>query len=128
MHVAMQTDLLGSIDLRATIHQSGLTATIGVQRADVQTLLANELPALQHALAEKSMQVAQISVLNNSVGGGASSRGDSQNSQQQTAKGTPASTMPFVREIHRVHASEIPSSLADAHGGFYGRGRLNVVA
>ena len=41
MHIAMDTDLLGWIDLRAVIHQSGLTATIGVQHADVQALLSS---------------------------------------------------------------------------------------
>ena len=69
MHVAMQTDLLGSVDLRATVHQSTLTATISVQRADVQALLSNELPALQHALSDRNLQVEQISVLNNPAGG-----------------------------------------------------------
>ena len=79
MHIAMETDLLGAVDLRATMHQSALTATIGVQRADVQALLSNDLPALQHALADKNFHVQQISVLNNSVGGRASS------SEQQEA-------------------------------------------
>ena len=78
MHIAMETDLLGSVDLRATMHQSALTATIGVTRADVQALLANELPALQHALADKNFHVEQISVLNNSVGGRAGSGGEQQ--------------------------------------------------
>ena len=36
MHIAMETDLLGAVDLRATMHQSALTQPIGVQRADVQ--------------------------------------------------------------------------------------------
>jgi hypothetical protein len=78
MHIAMETDLLGSVDLRATMHQSALSATIGVTRADVQALLANELPALQHALADKNFHVEQISVLNNSVGGRAGSGGEQQ--------------------------------------------------
>lgn len=53
MHIAMDTDLLGSIDLRAVVHQSGLTAAIGVQHADVQALLSSELPGLQHALSQR---------------------------------------------------------------------------
>jgi Flagellar hook-length control protein FliK len=84
MHVAMETDLLGAVDLRAAMHQSALTATIGVQRADVQALLSNELPALQHALAEKNFHVDQISVLNNSVGDRAGSHG-----QQETPARNP---------------------------------------
>ncbi|HUO25935.1 MAG TPA: flagellar hook-length control protein FliK [Candidatus Aquilonibacter sp.] len=69
MRISMQTDTLGTIDLRATLHQSGLTATIGVQRGDVQAMLSNDLPSLQHALSDKSFRVDQISVMNNSVGG-----------------------------------------------------------
>jgi hypothetical protein len=86
MHVAMETDLLGAVDLRATMHQSTLTATIGVQRADIQALLSNELPALQHALADRNLHVDQISVLNNSVGGRAGS------SEQQEAPAQHSST------------------------------------
>jgi len=75
IHVAMETDLLGAVDLRATMHQSTFSATIGVQRADIQALLSNELPALQHALSDKNLHVDQISVLNNSVGGRSGSGG-----------------------------------------------------
>ena len=131
MHLAMQTDLLGSIDLRATIHQSGLMATIGVQRAEVQSLLASELPALQHALAEKSLQVAQISVLNNSVTDGGSSRGESQSPYQHAAKNAHASTMPFMREVgafSAVDAADSLGSISESYGGSYGRGQLNVLA
>jgi hypothetical protein len=81
MHIAMQTDLLGSLDLRATIHQSALTATISVQRSDVQLLLASELPSLQHALADRNLHVEQISILNNSVNDRTASNG--QQAQQQ---------------------------------------------
>ncbi len=81
MHIAMDTDLLGSIDLRAVIHQSTLTATIGVQRSDVQMLLTNDLPALQHSLSEQNLHVAQISILGNSIGS-STSQGDGRPQQQ----------------------------------------------
>src|SRR6202035_4140418 len=77
-------DLLGSIDLRAVVHQSTLTATIGVQRADVQILLANDLPALQHALSEQSLHVQQISVLGGSAGSGMD-HGDHPQQQKQNS-------------------------------------------
>lgn len=112
IHVSMNTDLLGSIDLRAVVHQGSLSATIGVQRADVQTLLVNELPALQHSLAEKNFQVSQISVLAGSIGSGANPNrqsSDQQNRRQAPASlptplfcGEPASTL-----ISRANLSEI---------------------
>lgn len=69
MHVAVNTELLGSVDVHAVVRQSTVTATIGVQRPEVQTLLASDLPALQHALSERSLHVEQISVLGGSTGG-----------------------------------------------------------
>jgi hypothetical protein len=90
MHIAMQTDLLGSIDLHAVVHQSTLSATIGVQRADVQSLLANDLPALQHALADQRFHVEQISVLDTSVGGHLEQGGH----QQQQQNGSAPSHLP----------------------------------
>ena len=81
MHVAMQTDLLGTIDLHATMRQSTLTATIGVQRSDVQTLLANDLPALQHALADQHFHVEHIAVLDSSVGAHSGAAGGQQSEQ-----------------------------------------------
>lgn len=86
MRIAMQTDLLGTIDLRATLHQSALTATIGVQRGDVQAILSNDLPSLQHALSDKSLRIDQISVMNNSVGGGLDLGGQRQPQAQPQAQ------------------------------------------
>jgi hypothetical protein len=96
MHISMDTDLLGSIDLRAVVHQGSLSATIGVQRADVQTLLVNELPALQHSLSEKNLQVGQISVLAGNIGSGAN--GDAQSHQQQGRPQTSAPIAPLYRD------------------------------
>jgi flagellar hook-length control protein FliK len=130
MHIAMETDLLGAVDLRATMHQSALTATIGVQRADVQALLSNELPALQHALAEKNFHVEQISVLNNSVGGRAGSGGQQEAPTQHSfaprggyasnlaAAGAAASNTDDMRAI--------ASASTMAHAWSDDRGRISV--
>jgi hypothetical protein len=120
MRVAMQTDLLGSIDLRAAIHQSTFSATIGVQREDVQALLANELPALQHALSERNLQVSQISVLHNSTTGSGSGMHDSRQSphdprQHQPRMGS-ATTMPYVQQIGSAFEDDARSALAESWG------------
>jgi flagellar hook-length control protein FliK len=120
MRVAMQTDLLGSIDLRAAVHQSTFSATIGVQREDVQALLANELPALQHALAEKNLQVAQISVLHNSTTGTSSGMHDSRQSpydpRQHQPRAGSAFTMPYVEQVGSAFEEEARSTLAESWG------------
>lgn len=97
MHISMDTDLLGSIDVRAVVHQSTLTATIGVERADVQTLLANELPALQHSLSEQSLHINEISVMSGSVGARSDFSGNSQ-PQHQAAQPHFASGINSLRE------------------------------
>jgi hypothetical protein len=96
MHIAMDTDLLGPIDLRAIVHQGSLSATIGVERADVQTLLVNELPALQHSLSEKNMQVGQISVLAGSIGSGTNP--NNQPHDQPSRQNTCAPVAPVYRD------------------------------
>ena len=128
MHVAMQTDLLGSIDLRATMHQSAFTATISVQRSDVQSLLANELPALQHALADRNLHVEQISIVNNSVSDGAGS--DGQHPQQQNpdlAKSAAAGNSGGSRVSGPEDpAQERTSRLGDERNSSQGFGRLSI--
>ncbi|HEY6467784.1 MAG TPA: flagellar hook-length control protein FliK [Candidatus Acidoferrales bacterium] len=90
MHIAMNTDLLGLIDLRAVVHQGSLSATIGVQHSDIQTLLVNELPALQHSLSEKNLQVGQISVLAGSIGSGANPNNQPRQDHQNRQSPSPA--------------------------------------
>ena len=106
MHIAMDTDLLGSIDLRAVVHQGSLSATIGVQRADVQTLLVNELPALQHSLTEKNLQVGQISVTSSSIGSGANPNAQSQDQQNHRSQNSGASSAPSAP----VYRDDVPRS------------------
>jgi Flagellar hook-length control protein FliK len=126
MHIAMQTDLLGAVDLRAAMHQSTLTATISVQRSDVQALLANELPNLQHALADKNYHVEQIAVLNNSVGGRSGSSGGQQPAQQQNS---PAGRSVPLARAGGYEAEDSLASLAvpAAYGAAGdGMGRISV--
>lgn len=132
MHIAMETDLLGAVDLRATMHQSTLTAIIGVQRADVQALLANELPALQHTLADKNFHVEQISVLNNSVGDRAGSGGQQQaaaQNQNQNPFMPRAGYLPSVAATAASSADDLRTmagASSMAHTGSDDSGRISV--
>ncbi len=124
MHISMDTGALGSIDLRAVVHQGSLSATIGVQRADVQMLLVNELPGLQHSLAQKNFQVNQISVLAGSVGSGANPYGQPRERQnRQGAAPTPAPPFHDASPtlVSGVHASCIVASSV-------GWSKLSVIA
>lgn len=126
MHIAMSTDLLGSVDIHAVVRQSTVTATIGVQRPDVQTLLANDLPALQHALAEHSLHVEQISVLSGSTG-----------NQMDLGRQTPQNQQGWRGALTASHSvgyntdSRAPQISTDAAGAAtapasYAAGRLSI--
>ncbi len=132
MHVAMQTDLLGAVDLRATMHQSGLTATISVQRSDVQSVLSSELPALQHALSDRNLHVEQISILNNSVNERAGGSGTAPQQQNPNGGGkSPANpNMPqpprAVESLREEMGAAGAASVVQPGGAGYGR--INVHA
>jgi flagellar hook-length control protein FliK len=122
MHIAMDTDLLGSIDLRAIVHQSGLTATIGVQHADVQALLSSELPGLQHALSQKNLHVEQISIFGSAVGSQSSSGG----SQQQKNNPSFASQAPPGYSESTKGAMEANPAFSEAAAVGDAAGRLSI--
>ena len=63
MHIAMQTDNLGAIELHARISGDTVGAAITVEKRDAHTALAIDLPALQLALSDKQLRVEQISLL-----------------------------------------------------------------
>ena len=125
MHVSMDTDLLGSIDLRAVMHQGSLSATIAVQRPDVQSLLVNELPALQHSLAEKNLQVGQISVTAGSVGSEANPQEQTPPDRRQPQTQTAQPMAPVYGDGPPV--SPLPATAAAAARAI-GRSRLSVIA
>jgi flagellar hook-length control protein FliK len=126
MHIAMDTDLLGSIDLRAVVHQSGLTATIGVQHADVQALLSSELPGLQHALSQKNLHVEQISIFGSAVGSQSNQGGSQSQQQKQTPAFAPQATAAWPGSASGPDGALATVSDSVAAGG--GTGRLSVHA
>jgi flagellar hook-length control protein FliK len=126
MHIAMDTDLLGSIDLRAVVHQSGLTAAIGVQHADVQALLSSELPGLQHALSQKNLHVEQISIFGSAVGSQSNQGGGQGQQQKHTPAFAPQAPAAWSGSSNSPDESLATVSDAVAAGG--GTGRLSVHA
>src|SRR5262249_45650012 len=80
MRIAMQTDRLGTVELRARVTGDEVGAAIAVEKRDAHAALAAELPALQQALSERHLRVEHLSLLQ---GGLHSSPGDSGAQQQQ---------------------------------------------
>jgi hypothetical protein len=127
MHVAMNTEMLGSVDVHAVVRQSTVSATIGVQRPEVQTLLASDLPALQHALSEHSLHVEQISVLGGSAGGQTDSRRNAPQNQQNW--GTPGGSLAGANggsETIQNSATELPAAAMSRAAAAAGRLSIHV--
>jgi flagellar hook-length control protein FliK len=107
-----------------------LTATISVQRSDVQALLANELPALQHALADRNLHVEQISVLNNSINDRTGANG--QQHQQQNSNSAKTANSGGARVSHASSSEDTPAPraafAADARNASPRFARLSVHA
>jgi flagellar hook-length control protein FliK len=62
IRIEMQSDSLGGVELRAHISGNQIGASIAVEHHDAQVLLANDLPALHNALAEKNLRIDSLSV------------------------------------------------------------------
>jgi Flagellar hook-length control protein FliK len=69
MRVELRTEDLGTMELRAIMHENRLGAAIGVGTLDAKTALATELPGLQRALMEKNVHLDSISIFSASSGG-----------------------------------------------------------
>jgi len=123
MRIAMQTDKLGNIELRAHLAGETVGAAITVEKRDAHSILAVELPALQQALSEKSLRVDQVTLfqgtldLNHSQGG--------KDAEQQQANGAQNQAKTWM-----APSSNFPMMNAEFMNGsaFDSAGRLNVRA
>jgi flagellar hook-length control protein FliK len=74
VRIEMQSDSLGSVELRAHVAGNQIGASIAVEHHDAEVMLNTELPALHSALAEKDIRVDTLVVsqgAHTSMGGGA---------------------------------------------------------
>lgn len=63
IHVALQTDNLGTIELHARVSGDSVGAAITVEKRDAHSALAADLPILQQALSDRQLRVEQISLV-----------------------------------------------------------------
>lgn len=129
MHIAMQSDDLGNIELHTRVSGDSVGASITVEKRDAHTALATELPALQQALSDKQLRVEQISLtqapLHGTAGDPAAqySGGQGQNGQRQAQN--------FLQGAHSTGLGNSMPSMAfsfDSGEIFDAQGRLSVLA
>lgn len=77
MRVSMQTDAMGALQLHAVLDGGRVGASISVVNHEAHTLLTNELPSLQQALADQNVRLDHLTVINTPMtsGGMGDSRG-----------------------------------------------------
>jgi flagellar hook-length control protein FliK len=123
MRIAMQTDKLGNIELRAHVSGETVAAAITVEKRDAHSILAGELPALQQALSEKSLRVDQVALFQGSLDLNHSQAG--KDAEQQQAHSAQQQTKAWTMQSSN---SSILSSEHLQTGSFDSTGRLNVQA
>jgi len=123
MRIAMDTDKLGPVELRAHMVGDEVGAAITVEKRDAHAALAVELPALQQALSDKQLRVEQVTLLHASLGSTAGDTGAS--TKQEQRSGTHAATTSWLGSSGGVAQS--PGNAAQS-GIFDAKGRLSVHA
>lgn len=71
MHVALQTESMGALQLHAVLDNGRVGASISVVSHEAHTLLSNELPALQQVLTDQNIRVDRLTVVNSPMSSGA---------------------------------------------------------
>ncbi|HTV54666.1 MAG TPA: flagellar hook-length control protein FliK [Terriglobia bacterium] len=88
MHVAMQTDTLGALQLHAVLDNGQLGASIQVVSHDAHTVLTNDLPALQQVLKDQNLRIDHLAVINSPMTSGAGAQnGRNSNSEDFNQSG-----------------------------------------
>ncbi len=60
MRIGMNTSAFGNVEVRTVIHANDVGVTIGSEKGDLRTLLANELPAVANTLQQQDLRLNQV--------------------------------------------------------------------
>jgi len=121
MHIGLRTQAFGSVEVHTVVRDSQVGLTVGSERGDLRTLLANEVPGLQTTFRQQDLRFDNIRFLETSAGttAGFSGGADSQPRSSSQEHSSPAGLF----TIH--NPQEDPAELDIGTGP---RARLNVHA
>ena len=126
MHIAMQADTLGPVELHARVTGEQVGATIMVEKKEAHAALAVELPSLQQALSDMHLRVEHV-VLSQGAPhcmAGDTASSDAGQPQQQRAS-VPS---PYRKDPNEEELNSVATALAESAGIFDTQGRLSVLA
>jgi hypothetical protein len=63
MHIGLRTEVFGSVEVHAVMHDSQVGVAIGLERGDLHHLLANEVPAIEQRLQQDNVRLDTVKFL-----------------------------------------------------------------
>jgi hypothetical protein len=125
IHLAMQGDKLGPIELHARVTGEQVGANIVVEKKDAREALATELPALRQALTEKNLSIEHVWLTQGSLHATAQEGGSApdQHPNRQMQQG--ANSQPQSGQAWRIPVAALVAENAEI---FDDQGRLSVRA
>jgi hypothetical protein len=124
VHLAMQGDKLGAVELHARITGEQVGAAIVVDKKETHEVLAVELPALHQALSQKNLRVEHVWLTHSSLHATAGDPGNSPADQRSRPR---FGSLPQTNEKGEEPLLFPPSLPAD-NSIFDDSGRLSVLA
>ena len=123
MRIAMDSDKLGAVELRARMIGDVVGAAITVEKREAHAILAVEMPALQQALSDKHLRIEQVTLSHGSFN---ATTGDASGSTRQDERSATHATMTPWSPDGRGAPSIFTS--AEQLNIFNSQGRLSVHA
>lgn len=130
MRISMNSDQLGSVEVRAHTQGAEIGAAITVERRDAHTALALELPALQQSLADKHLPVPRVVLTQGSLGTNTGAHSQAQQNPGQSRHQDPRNSA-FHQYFSAGSTTTLPAtSILSIEPAplFNSQGRLNVRA
>jgi hypothetical protein len=123
MHLSMQTERLGAVELHTSVHGDQVGAIIAVEKHDMQSLLNNALPQLHQALSDKNLLLQQVTIqhgLSDAAAQGSASHSKQDSGNRQSGYGS-------TNGSGSSGSSATGGSSTKGEAGIYDlRGRLSV--
>jgi flagellar hook-length control protein FliK len=129
MNVALRTEGLGAVQVRAHVTGDQVGAAITIERHDAHALLSSDLPSLHQALSDRQLRVESVSLFQSSPHAGAGV-GDGAG-RQQNPDGTPQRSSHCGETVAPPWGATENTPASDAsetRSAFDSNGRLSVQA
>jgi hypothetical protein len=129
MNIAMQTETLGAVELRARVSGDVVGAAIGIERHDAHAMISNDLPSLHEALHDRQLRVGNVTVYQGSLHSGvATGDGGKSSQQRETAPQQPANSFWTSAQSPMSIGAAGFSESSEGNMIFDSNGRLSVRA